>query len=77
MIPLAIYRHLRQRDIIFTTFFPMFWGWDLTWSALASSLPQVSVIVGKKRNIAAEKRQKKEQKDEAEKHMEKQEELVR
>ena len=32
--------------------------------------------MGKKRNIAAEKRQKKEQKEEAEKHMEKLSQLV-
>ena len=37
---------------------------------------QVSLIVGKKRNIAAEKRQKKEQKEEAERHMEKLNQLV-
>lgn len=33
-------------------------------------------MVGKKRTIAAEKRQKKEQKEEAERHMAKQEQLV-
>ena len=36
----------------------------------------MALIVGKKRNIAAEKRQKKEQKEEAERHMAKMEELV-
>lgn len=37
---------------------------------------KVALVVGKKRTIAAEKRQKKEQKEEAERHMSKQEQLV-
>ena len=49
---------------------------SLSLSPSTPSPPQVSLIVGKKRNIAAEKRQKKEQKDEAERHMEKMEQLV-
>ena len=43
---------------------------------LASPGTQVALVVGKKRTIAAEKRQKKEQKEEAERHMAKQEQLV-
>lgn len=42
----------------------------------ASPGAQVALVVGKKRTIAAEKRQKKEQKEEAERHMAKQEQLV-
>lgn len=43
---------------------------------LATPGAQVALVVGKKRTIAAEKRQKKEQKEEAERHMAKQEQLV-
>jgi structural maintenance of chromosome 1 len=43
----------------------------------AKAEEKVALIVGKKRNIAAEKKQKKEQKEEAERHIAKQQSLVR